>query len=135
MSNDTHARPEVCGAIPPDVRGPVPCHLAPGHEGKHYSTSGCAGSEIRWGSSGPDPRDVEALTDLLDLMSFFPSNEQRARYLLSCNWMRERGAAVAAQSAADLAALRDRATVRMPPEAVECCASGRCEVCSPGYVW
>jgi site-specific DNA-methyltransferase (adenine-specific) len=22
-----------------------------------------------------------------------------------------------------------------PPEAVECCASGRCEVCSPGFVW
>jgi hypothetical protein len=21
------------------------------------------------------------------------------------------------------------------PEPVECCASGRCEVCSPGYVW
>ena len=22
-----------------------------------------------------------------------------------------------------------------PPELVECCASGRCEVCSPGYQW
>jgi hypothetical protein len=22
-----------------------------------------------------------------------------------------------------------------PPEPVECCASGRCEVCTPGYVW
>lgn len=22
-----------------------------------------------------------------------------------------------------------------PPEPVECCASGRCEVCSPGYRW
>ena len=24
---------------------------------------------------------------------------------------------------------------RPPPEDAECCASGRCEVCSPGYVW
>lgn len=23
----------------------------------------------------------------------------------------------------------------MPPEPVECCASGRCEVCSPGFDW
>lgn len=22
-----------------------------------------------------------------------------------------------------------------PPEPVECCASGRCEVCTPGFVW
>jgi hypothetical protein len=41
----------------------------------------------------PDPQDVEQLTDLLDLMADFPSNEQRARYLLTCNWMRGRNAA------------------------------------------
>jgi hypothetical protein len=44
---------------------------------------------------GPDPSDVAALTDLFDLMASFPSNEQRARYLLSSNWMRDRGAAAA----------------------------------------
>ena len=43
----------------------------------------------------PDPADVEALTNLLDLMVNFPSNEQRARYLLSCNWMRDYDAAIA----------------------------------------
>ena len=41
---------------------------------------------------GPALADVEALTDLLDLMENFPSNEQRARYLLTCNWMRDREA-------------------------------------------
>lgn len=40
----------------------------------------------------PDPADVRALTGLLDLLTNFPSNEQRARYLLSCDWMRERDA-------------------------------------------
>ena len=43
-----------CGAIPLNVRGPVPCHLPPGHDGQHFSTSGCAGSEIRW-TSTPQP--------------------------------------------------------------------------------
>ncbi len=42
----------------------------------------------------PDPADVAALTYLLDLMANFPSNEQRARYLLSCNWMRDHDAAL-----------------------------------------
>lgn len=37
-----------CGAIPPNVGGPVPCHLEAGHDGEHFSTSGCAGSEVRW---------------------------------------------------------------------------------------
>jgi hypothetical protein len=57
--------------------------------------------------SAPDLNDVRALTDLLDLMVDFRDNEQRARYLLTSNWMRERGAAVAEDSAAHLAALRD----------------------------
>jgi hypothetical protein len=39
--------------------------------------------------TGPDERDVAELTYLLDIMGNFSSNEQRARYLLSCNWMRE----------------------------------------------
>lgn len=48
--------------------------------------------------TGPDPRDVQQLTALLDLISDFPSNEQRARYLLTCNWMRDRGALAAAHA-------------------------------------
>lgn len=45
----------------------------------------------------PEASDVAALTALLDMMANFPSNEQRARYLLSSNWMRDRGAAAAAR--------------------------------------
>lgn len=44
--------------------------------------------------NSPEPRDVAALTQLLDLMENFGSNEQRARYLLSCNWMRDRDTAM-----------------------------------------
>jgi hypothetical protein len=57
-------------------------------------------------TAGPDPRDVEQVTALLALMRDFPSDEQRARYLLTSNWLRERGAAAAALSAAQLEALR-----------------------------
>lgn len=48
-------------------------------------------------NSRPHPDDVETLTELLDLMANFDSNEQRARYLLTSNWMRDRGAEVSAQ--------------------------------------
>jgi hypothetical protein len=37
----------VCGARHPDVPNAVPCHLTEGHE-EHLSTTGCAGSELRW---------------------------------------------------------------------------------------
>lgn len=37
---------------------------------------------------GPDQNDVDQLRGLLDLMASFPNNDQRARYLLSSNWMR-----------------------------------------------
>lgn len=46
-------------------------------------------------TGGSHQQDVDALTELLDLMTDFSSNEQRARYLLSCNWMRDRGTAAA----------------------------------------
>jgi hypothetical protein len=36
----------------------------------------------------PDQRDVDELRDLLDLMRNFPDNDQRARFLLSSNWLR-----------------------------------------------
>ena len=61
----------ACGAIPPNVGGPVPCHLEPGHAGDHFSTSGCAGSEIRWpvehDHTGPDWR-CEACRPLADVL-------------------------------------------------------------------
>lgn len=44
-----------------------------------------------------DQSDVDALRGLLDLMADFTDNDQRARYLLSSNWMRDRGAAAAAR--------------------------------------
>lgn len=52
---------------------------------------------------GPADRDVADLTHLLDLMETFASNEQRARYLLSSDWLRERGAAAAQRNAVGLA--------------------------------
>lgn len=36
-----------CGAIPEGVGGPIPCAIIGPHD-EHLSTSGCAGSEIRW---------------------------------------------------------------------------------------
>lgn len=42
----------------------------------------------------PDQADVDALRELLDLMENFSDNDQRARYLLTCDWMRTRVAEV-----------------------------------------
>lgn len=57
---------ERCGAAPPNVGGPVPCALAKGHD-EHLSTSGCAGSEIRWTvASTPREDVVEQITALVD---------------------------------------------------------------------
>lgn len=50
-------------------------------------------------STGPDPRDVGELRDLLDLMETFPDNDQRARYLLTCNWFVREGVSVATRAA------------------------------------
>jgi hypothetical protein len=47
-----------------------------------------------------DPRDVDQLRELLDTMAKFSSNDQRARFLLTSNWIRERGAAAQANAAA-----------------------------------
>lgn len=47
---------------------------------------------------GPPPEaTVTELTEVLDLMENFTSNEQRARYLLSSDFMRDHGAAAAAR--------------------------------------
>ena len=39
-------------------------------------------------TTSPDLPEVEQLTALLGLMRDFPSDEQRARYLLMSNWTR-----------------------------------------------
>ena len=57
MSAPAGSEPPDCGAIPPNVKGPVPCHLEQGHTGQHLSTTGCAGSEIRWTDAGSEPPD------------------------------------------------------------------------------
>ncbi|MFW6598159.1 hypothetical protein ACOCHS_06475 [Propionibacteriaceae bacterium Y2011] len=60
-------------------------------------------------STGPNPTDVAELRDLLDLMGNFTSNDQRARYLLTSDWLRNNGARLAEESHAALAELRARA--------------------------
>ena len=55
-----------CGAVPPNVGNPVPCHREPGHPGGHISTTGCAGSEVRWGHATPSPRLSLAFTGAAD---------------------------------------------------------------------
>jgi hypothetical protein len=47
------------------------------------------------GHPAPYPEDVAAVRGLLDLMADFSSNDQRARFLLSSNWLRDRGAIAA----------------------------------------
>lgn len=42
----------------------------------------------------PDLNEVARLAELLELLAPFPSHDQRARYLLSSNWMRDHDAAV-----------------------------------------
>jgi len=50
-------------------------------------------------SRGSYTGDVRALADLLDRMENFTTNEQRARYLLSSDWLRDRGVEAAEQLA------------------------------------
>lgn len=67
---------------------------------------------------GPDQADVDELRHLLDLLEDFSDNDQRARYLLTCNWMRDRGAIVSARlirtmSWEDVVALAQRRGIRI----------------------
>ncbi|MDQ6526864.1 hypothetical protein RB608_24810 [Nocardioides sp. LHD-245] len=41
-------------------------------------------------SPAPEQRDVDELRRLLDLLESYTSNDQKARYLLTCNWLRNR---------------------------------------------
>lgn len=54
----------------------------------------------------PRQEHVDGLRELLDLIESFPSNDQKARFLLSSNWMRDHGAEVASDAVARLAAAR-----------------------------
>lgn len=61
-------------------------------------------------STGPDERDVKALTELLDLL--YPDvteNESKARYLLTSNWFAREGVAVATRAAISDAAFWEKA--------------------------
>jgi hypothetical protein len=42
----------------------------------------------------PDLNEVARLADLLEMLQTFPSHDQRARYLLCSNWMRDHDAQV-----------------------------------------
>ncbi|WP_181641448.1 hypothetical protein, partial [Nocardioides massiliensis] len=48
-------------------------------------------------TSAPEQSDVDAVRELLDLMETFSDNDQRARYLLTSNWLRDRGAIAGAR--------------------------------------
>jgi hypothetical protein len=63
-----------------------------------FTTTDTPGS---WGCGyeRPSPVDVTAVRELLDLMADFPDNDQRARYLLTCNWMRDHLASHGAEPA------------------------------------
>lgn len=56
----------------------------------------------------PAQSDVDALRELLDLLGNFSDNDQRARYVLSSNWLRDNGARLAAENAAMLARVQQR---------------------------
>ncbi|WP_372733575.1 hypothetical protein [Nocardioides sp.] len=62
-------------------------------------------------TNAPDQADVDALRDLLDLMADFPDNDQRARYLLTCNWMRDRQTTVDTTPAQHGVAWEDRLNI------------------------
>ncbi|WHU45167.1 hypothetical protein QNM97_14010 [Gordonia sp. L191] len=71
--------------------------------------------------SFPKQEHVDGLRYLLDLISNFSSNDQRARYLLSSNWMRENGAEAADLNAASLAELlRGAFTDHSTPTSCRC---------------
>lgn len=40
-------------------------------------------------TTGPNQSEVDKLRELLDLMDGFSDNDQRARFLLSSNWLRD----------------------------------------------
>ncbi len=64
----------------------------------------------------PLPQEwVDELRDLLDLLGDFSSNDQRARYLLASNFLRDNGGAIAERTRrldAELGGNQDRSIVR-----------------------
>jgi hypothetical protein len=89
--------------------------------------------------STPHPAQVAALRELLDLVEDFADNDQRARYLLACDWGRANvrhtpadGLAVAEPEPLRCACCRSEVRVRLVAGAVpgcEPCAAGNCLVC------
>lgn len=87
--------PAECGAIPPNVGGPVPCHLPSGHANEHFSTTGCKGSEIRWDTPPPAGGDVEA-ADAKWALTFaiireLPLSPDGTGHVTDCGWDDDRG--------------------------------------------
>lgn len=64
-------------------------------------------TELEAATLGPDAGDVADLAHLFGLMRNFLSDEQRARFLLTSNWMRERGAEAGRINAEQLRGLSD----------------------------
>lgn len=123
-ADDTGAGERECGVIPPNVGGPVPCHLPSGHDGEHFSTSGCAGSEIRWSTPAPDattPPDgggMEALAQIIWRTSRADEGTISAtganiiaRALLTSDWLKAHDAARAAEVRAEVGEEVARAAV------------------------
>lgn len=50
----------LCGAQHPTNQTVVPCVLGAAHTGYHYSTTGCAGSDIMWADPPRKPTVEEA---------------------------------------------------------------------------
>lgn len=81
--------------VDPSDEGPCSCVVGVcSEEGECCESNECRAEREAvtscYTSGGPDPADVDTLRGLLDLMADFPNNDQRARYLLTSNWMRDR---------------------------------------------
>lgn len=81
----------------PAVRQCPTCVHPEGYDRLSGPCPTCQGEGVvtpRYTNGGPEQGDVDTLRGLLDLMADFPDNDQRARYLLTSNWMRDKLAAV-----------------------------------------
>ena len=57
-----------CGAVHPTNASVIDCQLERGHEGNHYSTSGCAGGGFDWRQDITDqPPTLPASIDEIDI--------------------------------------------------------------------
>ncbi|HEY1178477.1 MAG TPA: hypothetical protein VGF17_20160 [Phytomonospora sp.] len=71
-----------CGATPEGVGGPVPCAIVGPHD-EHLSTSGCAGSEIRWPNKDAQARCSYTYSDGNPCAAGAGDHDEHARALLA----------------------------------------------------